>query len=1098
MAIRKRSLRRVLLLALVLLVVSGAGGLAGPAAAEPVDPAAGVSGGPWAELVGPGFMRFVPGTSEWEIPWQLVGDGWGETPPGVEAVEVTVDGVGVPAADLDVTCAPCVSAAGRLGPSEVRKLKADVSAELAGLPPDPREAAERELVATTLAGLLEPARPGLAVISGADQATPGAHWVKISATCLVGGVTIETSDTVEILSAAIPRSPGWFPADLHIHTNYSDGTRTPLERQEALAAAGYAIGYLTDHSSSLIAHGDFTSMDASYPAMSRHVSDAETSVFPGAEMAVGHNIGPVWNGDGHSLAYGITSTRGLDDNHWAAQVGLDQELANNPPISSGAIAHPTHFIYGWDVWPVQRYYGIELMSGYQANFDKDSSPAVVWRKQCAQLAGCSTSFRPSVRTGSDAHYASLSSYVTSIRLPSDETWTSGTWEDRWTAVSEALRDGRTVISRKGSLAYLEADGSQVGSTLERMVGDTLTFTVSFTPIEAGTYNLILYENDFDRVATVWPDTGAALTIAAEAGTTLTWSPTWTVKPGLNYYWLYVSGTDYCYTTPIYVNGRQGAVGAVSFAAAASLPLDSHPNDVAAADLTGDGTTDLVATYWDSSSADEVGGFTVFVNQGDAKWSPVDHDRTGGIYDVAAGDLDGDGLRDLAITEYWDGAVTVFSNYGSAVFGNPRHPAVMGQPTALVIADLNNDTIPDIATVDVEDEVWVNLGTGGGSFAPATLYHGGFYYSQCLAAGDVDGDGFADLAVGNAERQSVYVRYNDHAGGFPTGALYPITGSDPNGICLADLDNDGDLDLATANDWTGDVTVLFNDGAGHFSEDATYSSGATTYDVVAADFDGDGDADLAAANFWSDNVTIFLNDGTGSFTYGTTCPVGRHPDSLACGDFNADGKPDLAVANYSSASVSVLLNTTPFAQAPPAAPKSVKSASAADGVSLTWQPPPKGTVPEGYEVLAASSSKGPFTVVKDVSDWSCSVTSEDYAFTPGQKLFFQVKSYTEFATGYRAYSKPSGVVSAVAGPVPPAPPTGLKARTSMRGVRLTWLAPVKGVPAEGYRIQVSASAQGPFTDFVDLESWSGIPSFEVTTADAAALDPTFPLVQGTKY
>lgn len=429
--------------------------------------------------------------------------------------------------------------------AEVREVERTSADELRGRAPGPAALPRLEAAAGRLAGLLREGPSAVLTLTGNGAMPAGEHRVEVALDYRVGPETRTVSESVQVLVAATPRQPGWFSSDLHMHSYYSDGNTTIAGLKADLASQGYFIGYVTDHSGSLMSAGVFNSMSGPYPTDCKAASDTTTSMFPGAEVAVGHDTWLGWNGDGHILSYGISSTYGLDDDYWGPQTGLDKVSANNSPLSSPGIAHPTHLLYGWDDWSVLRYYGIELMSGYQWYFDINSGPASRWRSECQRLASHAGSFRPSVRSGSDYH-SSWRSYVTYIKLPSDDAWYSGTWEDRWTAVSAALRDGRTTISRKGSMAYITADGFDVGSSFAGSGGSALSFSVFFNPIESGSYTLTLYQDNM--AVTVWTQSASLA-----ANTPYTWTESYTYPGGSHYYWLYVSGPDYAYTTPIYIH-----------------------------------------------------------------------------------------------------------------------------------------------------------------------------------------------------------------------------------------------------------------------------------------------------------------------------------------------------------------------------------------------------------------------------------------------------------------------------------------------------------------------------------------------------------------
>src|SRR5581483_6742235 len=169
--------------------------------------------------------------------------------------------------------------------------------------------------------------------------------------------------------------------------------------------------------------------------------------------------------------------------------------------------------------------------------------------------------------------------------------------------------------------------------------------------------------------------------------------------------------------------------------------------------------------------------------------------------------------------------------------------------------------------------------------------------QSIVAGDLNGDGKADLAVVND--QGVSVLFNDGSGTL----LSPVsfaTGTAPDTVALGDLNGDGKADLAVANrgtwdgsQWSGgDVGVLLNMGGGTFVA-ANYPAGVSPVSVAMADLNGDGKADLAVAS--GTGVSVLLNNGNGTFGAPASYGSGTNPGSVAAGDLNGDGKIDLAVS-----------------------------------------------------------------------------------------------------------------------------------------------------------------------------------------------------------
>lgn len=186
------------------------------------------------------------------------------------------------------------------------------------------------------------------------------------------------------------------------------------------------------------------------------------------------------------------------------------------------------------------------------------------------------------------------------------------------------------------------------------------------------------------------------------------------------------------------------------------------------------------------------------------------------------------------------------------------------------------------------------------------------HSLGAALADIDGDGFKDLVVANGNDlalRPVTVYRNDGRGGFPSEPSWSSDDKDYNaGIAVGDIDLDGFVDVAvTVGPWLdagrlGYTKVYFNRGGTlertpSFRTTDRYSS----FGAALGDYDGDGDLDLAVGvAFASDvepgRVRIYANDG------GKLSPepawrsdVSLHALAPKFADIDGDGFLDLLVA-----------------------------------------------------------------------------------------------------------------------------------------------------------------------------------------------------------
>jgi autotransporter-associated beta strand protein len=277
--------------------------------------------------------------------------------------------------------------------------------------------------------------------------------------------------------------------------------------------------------------------------------------------------------------------------------------------------------------------------------------------------------------------------------------------------------------------------------------------------------------------------------------------------------------------------------------------------------------------------------------------------------LAIGDFNGDGLLDVAVTNYYSDTISVFLGAGDGTFGAPTTVAEGYTPYWVVVGDFNGDGKLDLAVSNVNSGyVGILLGNGDGTFQPQVSYEVGSR-PQGLAVGDFNRDGNLDLAVANSAGASVSILLGKGDGTFQPQVVYPVEQS-PTSVAVADFNGDGFPDLAVTNYSSGTLSVLLGTSTGTFPSQATYGTGITPNVVAVGDFTGNGKPDLAVSNIYSSSVGVFLNkaDGTGTFADQATYSVIGWAQAIAVGEFNGDGFLDLAVANSYSGTVTVLQGT----------------------------------------------------------------------------------------------------------------------------------------------------------------------------------------------
>jgi hypothetical protein len=280
--------------------------------------------------------------------------------------------------------------------------------------------------------------------------------------------------------------------------------------------------------------------------------------------------------------------------------------------------------------------------------------------------------------------------------------------------------------------------------------------------------------------------------------------------------------------------------------------DTSPGSVAAGDLNGDGYTDLVVANWNNDH-----NFTVFYGQADggleSAWAPPGTTAPSPSF-VALGDLNGDGKLD-AVVAGSPGAQVFFGSGGWPPFATSATLIpTTGPSSGLTIGRFQASSLGFATSNGTSGSVSVVLGNDAGGFdAQTPLLAGNMNTLYGITSGDLNGDGFVDLIVAEADVGSLgfFLGFGD--GTFaPHQAVSTGLGSKPNAVAMADFDGDGLADLAATNAnaqsgggaTAGLVDVVWQLPDGGFSEPVYFPLGFGA--IVTADLNGDGAPDLVAA------------------------------------------------------------------------------------------------------------------------------------------------------------------------------------------------------------------------------------------------------------
>jgi hypothetical protein len=329
----------------------------------------------------------------------------------------------------------------------------------------------------------------------------------------------------------------------------------------------------------------------------------------------------------------------------------------------------------------------------------------------------------------------------------------------------------------------------------------------------------------------------------------------------------------------------------------------YPEKLMIADRDADGTADLVTVNDDGQSlcvqpGDGAGHF------GTPTCLPITLALGLTVRGSALADLDGDGLLDIVVLNYYSNSLSVLFGNGSSRLGTRRDLPAGAGPSSIAITDANGDGVMDLVVAHHDSSiVSVLLSNGSGGYGPSKDFLVGSGPSA-VAFGDLNGDGLPDMAVANSASNTVSILFADGAGGYGAKHDQP-TPLHPSAVAIGDVNQDGYPDLVVADSGSNTVSIFPGNNVGGLGARRDKVTGLGPNSIAFWDFNGDGTTTyLATTNHDSNTLTLlqFIGNVSSKIDFAT----GPGPACVSVGDINGDGYDDLVVANSGASTVSVFL------------------------------------------------------------------------------------------------------------------------------------------------------------------------------------------------
>jgi hypothetical protein len=310
----------------------------------------------------------------------------------------------------------------------------------------------------------------------------------------------------------------------------------------------------------------------------------------------------------------------------------------------------------------------------------------------------------------------------------------------------------------------------------------------------------------------------------------------------------------------------------------SIPVGVGPRWVSVADLNHDGNPDLIVANADAGTlmmllGDGKGNFR------EAPGSPVSAGHLPN--DIAIADMNGDGNLDIVIANHQAPYLTILLGDGTGRLapapGSPFDVHSNPHPHAIVVADFNSDNKPDVVTDSwASNQIELLFGDGKGGLRLRGIYFPtGHRPYERLRTADFNRDGHPDIVTTNLDDGTVSILLGNGKGGFAPAAGSPFpAGAKPWQVFVGDVNGDGNADLVIipyqrdiSSESQNAVTILLGNGRGSFAPVAgsplPLGECRGPNSVAAGDLAA-GKMAIAVACAESKNLMLFVPDASGRF------------------------------------------------------------------------------------------------------------------------------------------------------------------------------------------------------------------------------------------
>lgn len=352
-----------------------------------------------------------------------------------------------------------------------------------------------------------------------------------------------------------------------------------------------------------------------------------------------------------------------------------------------------------------------------------------------------------------------------------------------------------------------------------------------------------------------------------------------------------------------------------------IPVGKSPGPVAIADVNHDGKLDIIVGNMDDGTVsvllgDDRGHFR------EAVGSPFPCNANPN--DIAVADMNGNGNPDLIIANTQTPYITILLGDGRGGFRpssrSPFATQSYPHPHGVVVGDFMGNGKPSVITDSWgRDQILLVPSDGKGNLIPpGKFFAADLHTDSGVRSADFNKDGKPDIVTVNQDGGVVGLLLGDGKGGFAKAPGSPFSAGDtPWMFTVGDVNGDGNPDVVVVpyarnikDPKRLGVTVLLGDGKGRLTtmpgSPFSLAGCAGPSRLGIGDIAGNGLWDIVVSCAQNDKLIFFMSTKSGTFdVFNRTLATGWGGITLA--DLTGNGKDDVIVANAAAGTITILLS-----------------------------------------------------------------------------------------------------------------------------------------------------------------------------------------------